>query len=98
VVSTTAANGFDALGLGQHDGCHAGMAAQVDVVVEPRCTGSVDAHDERRGLVECDRQRSAGTRLGLGRDRVFQVDDHHVGTGEARALAKRSGRSAGTKR
>ena len=30
------ADGFDALGLGQHDGCHAGMAAQLDVLVEPR--------------------------------------------------------------
>ena len=80
----SAADGVDAIGLGQHHTRHAGVAAQLEVVLEPRRAGGIDAHHHRHGLVQRIGQGVARAGFCCGRHRVLEVDDHRVGARGAR--------------
>jgi hypothetical protein len=74
-----------ALGLGQHHARDQALRDQrghsLAVVVVPRRAAGVDAHQQalavrfgQRGERRCE--AFARRRLALGRDRIFQIDDH----------------------
>jgi hypothetical protein len=82
------------LGFGQHQAAHSRVFQQRQVAIEPR--GAVGIAAQINGFVRGQPLANGrtGRHLGLGWDRVLQVNDHRMGTG-GQGLVKTLGTVAG---
>ena len=81
---------FYRLRLRQHDGGHARVAAQGQVILEPGGVFGVDAHDDGVGWIECCCHLHTRGVLVCGWNGIFQVDDDRAG-----AAGRRPGETFG---
>ena len=84
-------DGGRSLDLGQHKQVGATIAHCLDVIIEPTAVGAVDSDRQqlsRRASIDILPCRNARIYLVLDRDRIFQIDNQHIGVQPARLLQR----------